>query len=668
MKFTARLAVALAAALFSVAPASAQLLRTQTLNVDTYAKLQGVAYQRLTDGDGAVVVGKGGGEFVWVSGNQSANIIANNTTCGIWLAPTAASSGASGAWKRVKSDPVEAAWCGAIPDDAADDKAAIQAALDVQATRGKGVVNLDGGVFDLSAKLTIDNLVILRGQGSLKTTLKLANGANDSAIQSVNFASLTGTNTWLVGSGMKHGFGIERMSINGNKANQTAGDCVKLYGKRYTIDDVIIYDCYGVGFYSEGAAIPGQTDQTDLPEASITNLRVRKSGSHGIQWRGPHDARIYSAFVNENVGKGIYLQSDGATYESSSDWDFIHAYANTDNDVHIEGGGSRFGQIIAESGYKECLIIDSWNNQIGKLQAYNCDRTSGTYAVIINGDLNTIDNVNLRAGGSTRAGLSITGKKNTINGGLIDGEGTAIGNGLDVSSNWNKVRLHVEDFDQAGAICFRDGGSSAINQGQFDLGLNNCATSWHTVNGSTATRYNIFGFNGVAGQVERSGAALSSTDVANVIIYDADTTAWVNYGNVPRTGEYVDVANSQTITGAKTFTGVPILGATGPNLLTITRAGLDSNSLSQNGGSGEELRINIDADNNVASSSFSVYLDGSEKLQVTATAVQIQGGAYIQSAAGAPAGGCTTGNIYMRTDGGTNTTLYVCESSAWVAK
>lgn len=38
------------------------------------------------------------------------------------------------------------------------------------------------------------------------------------------------------------------------------------------------------------------------------------------------------------------------------------------------------------------------------------------------------------------------------------------------------------------------------------------------------------------------------------------------------------------------------------------------------------------------------------------------------SGSGAPAGACTTGSTYRRTDGGTNTTFYVCESSAWVAK
>lgn len=38
------------------------------------------------------------------------------------------------------------------------------------------------------------------------------------------------------------------------------------------------------------------------------------------------------------------------------------------------------------------------------------------------------------------------------------------------------------------------------------------------------------------------------------------------------------------------------------------------------------------------------------------------------SASGVPSGSCTTGSLYTNTAGGTGTTLYVCESTAWVAK
>ncbi len=42
--------------------------------------------------------------------------------------------------------------------------------------------------------------------------------------------------------------------------------------------------------------------------------------------------------------------------------------------------------------------------------------------------------------------------------------------------------------------------------------------------------------------------------------------------------------------------------------------------------------------------------------------------ANITSGAGAPAGACTTGNLYTNTTGGAGTTLYVCEAGAWAAK
>jgi len=44
------------------------------------------------------------------------------------------------------------------------------------------------------------------------------------------------------------------------------------------------------------------------------------------------------------------------------------------------------------------------------------------------------------------------------------------------------------------------------------------------------------------------------------------------------------------------------------------------------------------------------------------------GSVTISTGTGAPSGGCTTGSLFLRTDGGSSTTLYVCESSAWSAK
>ncbi|HVB29595.1 MAG TPA: hypothetical protein VNG91_07290, partial [Terriglobia bacterium] len=42
--------------------------------------------------------------------------------------------------------------------------------------------------------------------------------------------------------------------------------------------------------------------------------------------------------------------------------------------------------------------------------------------------------------------------------------------------------------------------------------------------------------------------------------------------------------------------------------------------------------------------------------------------ATISFGAGAPTGTCVTPSLYLRTDGGSGSTLYVCESGAWAAK
>lgn len=60
---------------------------------------------RTAAGDG------GGGTFRWVTGDQSANVTADPGQ-GIWVAPTSASTGASGAWRRLFDGVVDAAFYG----------------------------------------------------------------------------------------------------------------------------------------------------------------------------------------------------------------------------------------------------------------------------------------------------------------------------------------------------------------------------------------------------------------------------------------------------------------------------------------------------------------------------------------------------------------------------
>ena len=44
------------------------------------------------------------------------------------------------------------------------------------------------------------------------------------------------------------------------------------------------------------------------------------------------------------------------------------------------------------------------------------------------------------------------------------------------------------------------------------------------------------------------------------------------------------------------------------------------------------------------------------------------GSVTISTGTGTPSGGCTTGSLFLRSDGASGTILYVCESSVWSAK
>lgn len=60
--------------------------------------------------------------------------------------------------------------------------------------------------------------------------------------------------------------------------------------------------------------------------------------------------------------------------------------------------------------------------------------------------------------------------------------------------------------------------------------------------------------------------------------------------------------------------------------------------------------------------------DDSAYAQHVASSFKQSSGPTWTSGSGAPSGTCTTGSLYSRTDGSANTTLYVCESTAWAAK
>lgn len=87
---------------------------------------------------------RGGGLWVWDSSNLSVQVAADPQS-GLYAS---GDSGASGAWKRIYSGALYAAWFGAIPDDGLDDTTAINAAIAVAGSAEK-TLYVSSGVYRL---------------------------------------------------------------------------------------------------------------------------------------------------------------------------------------------------------------------------------------------------------------------------------------------------------------------------------------------------------------------------------------------------------------------------------------------------------------------------------------------------------------------------------------
>ena len=92
------------------------------------------------------------GLFLFDPSDQSANV-GRDSAQGVHVAAAEDSTGASGAWVRKYSGPVEAIWFGAAGDGIADDTAALQAALTFVEGIGDCVLRIGVGTFPISDQL-----------------------------------------------------------------------------------------------------------------------------------------------------------------------------------------------------------------------------------------------------------------------------------------------------------------------------------------------------------------------------------------------------------------------------------------------------------------------------------------------------------------------------------
>lgn len=106
------------------------------------------------------------GSFVWESGDQSAAVTADPGQ-GVYVPPTGATTGASGAWKRKFSGVVDLTWFGAVADSSTDNATALQRAISFAQTY-KLALHIPGAAsyYDYSSAPTVSNIVNIFGDGA----------------------------------------------------------------------------------------------------------------------------------------------------------------------------------------------------------------------------------------------------------------------------------------------------------------------------------------------------------------------------------------------------------------------------------------------------------------------------------------------------------------------
>lgn len=196
-------------------------------------------------------------------------------------------------------------------DGRTDDRAAIQAAIHAAANSGGGSVYFPKGVYLIGAEpngiggLQLRSHVTLQGEAPRAVLLKLKDGVNKTVI----YGPANVDKLW--GSGSNEGvenWSLVNIEIDGNRAQNTSGSGVWVYGFKPMIDKLFIGNVAEHAWRSEW----GTGGPRFGMEGVITDLYIETCGKHGFWFAGPHDSVITNLFVVD------------ASQSGHNTWDCLH--------------------------------------------------------------------------------------------------------------------------------------------------------------------------------------------------------------------------------------------------------------------------------------------------------------------------------------------------------
>ncbi len=184
---------------------------------------------------------------------------------------------------------------GAIGNGTANDSRACQAAEDDLESAGGGILQFGGKTYICNFR--IGSNVWLRGAGAGATTLKSAPGSNLDVVQGKHFLALDNTPQIIPETRGDNFTRITGLTIDGNKATNSSGYCVRVWGMAMYWEDVVCQNAASGGIvteYSDGSGttyFPADPKRGDT-RAHFINIRTYNNHGEGWLYEGPNDGVI----------------------------------------------------------------------------------------------------------------------------------------------------------------------------------------------------------------------------------------------------------------------------------------------------------------------------------------------------------------------------------------
>lgn len=361
-----------------------------------------------------------------------------------------------------------------------DSASAINTTVSTCNSAGGGTVYFPPGVYAAGSTITLRSNCTLKGAGRSATTIQALSSLAGSAdlLQSVNFNNMTDPSTQE-----PFDFGIEDMTIDGNKANRSAGSGgdIELDAYRVRMRRLYVLNAPNSGIYTQSSISPLFINVGDI----FNDVRVGFNGvsgqnGYGLNLNGPTDSIVQNSWFYENRSFGLWAN----TGSTNSWFSKLHAWGNS-------GTGMVFATLANASGLESETNLNSsagfsiQSDFFGtNIEAFG--NPGDGLQINLGAGVLSVNIANLHTYNNTGKGLSYigthTGAGITITG-LLSYNNT--GNGVDLSAN-------TGGLSQAVII-----GNSVQNKG---------AGGQLVMPASAANSYLRLGLNTTTGQTAFSGA------------------------------------------------------------------------------------------------------------------------------------------------------------------